>query len=91
MQEIWTLLARAPNTSIKGLSNINDVLHYKQRIFVPLTSQWWPKLLDKFHASLQGGHSGFLRTYKRLSRNFLWPGIRKETNNFVAECTECQR
>ncbi|TQE12665.1 hypothetical protein C1H46_001685 [Malus baccata] len=91
VQKVWNLLSQAPSTSIKGFSLFNDILHYKQRVFVPLTSQWRPKLLEEFHASLQGGHSGFLRTYKRLSRNFLWPGIRKDTKQFVAECTECQR
>ncbi|KAM1111179.1 hypothetical protein ACFX19_010480 [Malus domestica] len=91
VQKVWSLLLSAPNTFIKGFSLINEVVHYKQRVFVPLTSQWRPKLLAEFHASLQGGHSGFLRTYKRLTRNFFWPGIKRETKQFVAECTECQR
>lgn len=90
VQKVWNFLVQAPNTSIKGFSLINDVLHYKQRIFVPLASQWRPKLLEEFHASFQKGHSGFLQTYKRLSRNFLWLGIRKETKQFVVECMEFQ-
>ncbi|PRQ22490.1 putative nucleotidyltransferase, Ribonuclease H [Rosa chinensis] len=66
-------------------------LFYKDRIFVPETSEWRSKLLLEFHASLQAGHSGYLRTLTRLSRNFAWPGMRKDVKLYVASCDQCQR
>ena len=48
-------------------------------------------MLTEFHSSLQAGHSGYLRTYLRLSRSFAWPRMRKEVKRFVAECDQCQR
>lgn len=75
----------------KCFSLVNTRLHYKGKIFVPTTSDWRSKLLFEFHSSLQAGHSGFLRTYKRLSRNFAWPGMRKDVKAFVAACDQCQR
>lgn len=75
----------------KGFTLQGTRLYYKDRIFVPATSDWRTKILTEFHASLAAGHSGFLRTYKCLSRNFHWPGSRKDVKRFVASCDYCQR
>lgn len=75
----------------KGFSLVNNRLMYKSKIFVPKTSDWRAKLLHEFHSSLQAGHSGYLRTYVRLSRSFAWPGMRKAIKEFVASCDQCQR
>ncbi|PRQ60730.1 putative nucleotidyltransferase, Ribonuclease H [Rosa chinensis] len=77
--------------SKKGFTLHNTHLLYKGKFFVPLSSTWRTKLLYEFHSSLQAGHSGFLRTYHRLSRNFAWPGMRKEIKLFISECDQCQR
>jgi hypothetical protein len=47
--------------------------------------------MQELHCGKMGGHSGWLRTYKRISRNFLWPGIKKHVKTFVAECVVCQQ
>lgn len=39
VQEVWSSLLQDPHTSIKGFSMVNNILYYKQRVFVPLTSQ----------------------------------------------------
>ena len=45
----------------------NNRLLYKGRLVLPRTSSLIPRLLHTFHDSVLGGHSGFLRTYKRMS------------------------
>ncbi|XP_026398885.1 uncharacterized protein LOC113294724 [Papaver somniferum] len=50
----------------------NGVLSYKGRIVVPSSSTWCTNLLEEFHSNPIGGHSGFLRTYKRLQQSFYW-------------------
>ncbi|TQD76709.1 hypothetical protein C1H46_037743 [Malus baccata] len=77
--------SRAPFT-LKG-----DLIYYKTGIFVPASSAWRTRLLHEFHASPAAGHFGFLRTYKRLTNNFNWPGLKKEVKTFVAACDTCQR
>lgn len=42
----------------KGFSIKNGRLFYKDRIFVPETSDWRSKILHEFHSTLQAGHSG---------------------------------
>jgi len=38
-----------------------------------------------------GGHSGVFRTFKRLSGMFFWEGMRKDIQNYVAQCEICQK
>lgn len=48
-------------------------------------------LLKEFHSSPIGGHSGFLRTYKRLASVLYWQGMKKDVKRFVEECPVCQQ
>jgi len=52
-----------------GYSYSQNTLFYGNRLVVAETSGWIPQLLQEFHASLQGGHSGFYKTYRRLAKN----------------------
>ncbi|GFW44453.1 integrase catalytic domain-containing protein [Trichonephila clavipes] len=36
-----------------------------------------------------GGHLKFFKTYHRLSENFFWQNMYKDTKNFVRSCTVC--
>ncbi|CAI8615868.1 unnamed protein product [Vicia faba] len=48
-------------------------------------------MLQEFHNTPQGGHSGFLQTYKRIAVNVYWPGMKNAIQNFVKSCDTCQR
>ncbi|KAM1043675.1 hypothetical protein ACFX2A_035720 [Malus domestica] len=79
------------STSHRSFQLQGDLLYYKARIFVPSTSLWRSHFLKEFHAFSSLGHSGFLRTYKRLTHNFNWPGLKKDVKQFVVACDVCQR
>ncbi|XP_061993668.1 uncharacterized protein LOC133711581 [Rosa rugosa] len=49
------------------------------------------QIIKEFHEGKIGGHSGWLRTYKRISKKILWPRIKKQVRIFVSECIICQR
>lgn len=70
---------------------IQDELFHKGRIVLQATFSCIPKLLEEFHATPTGGHSGTFRTYKRLSSNLHWPGKLKMVQKFVSECLACQK
>ncbi|KAJ8629802.1 hypothetical protein MRB53_023125 [Persea americana] len=78
-------------SSIPHYSMQNGILRYKGRIVLPSSSPWCIKILHDFHHGPLGGHSGFLPTYQRISRNFYWKGIKQATKRYVAECDICQR
>lgn len=46
----------------------NGALRYKNRLVISKTSTLSPAILHTYHDSAFGGHSGFLRTYKRVAR-----------------------
>ncbi|XP_024021923.1 uncharacterized protein LOC21408495 [Morus notabilis] len=48
-------------------------------------------MVHEFHDSVIGGHSGFLRTYKRLSAVVLWRGMKRFIRDYVAHCEICQQ
>ena len=48
----------------------DGLLYYKGSIAIPPESSLKTRLLQEFHDAKIGGHSGVLRTWKRLAQNF---------------------
>ncbi|GFX47716.1 integrase catalytic domain-containing protein [Trichonephila clavipes] len=46
------------------------------------------KILESIHSEY-GGHLKFFKTYHRLSENFFWQNMYKDTKSFVRSCTIC--
>jgi hypothetical protein len=44
----------------------------------------------ELHATPTTGHFGFMKTYDRVKRSFLWDGMKQDIHSFVAECDVCQ-
>jgi hypothetical protein len=40
----------------------------------------------ELHTSSVGGHSGFLKTYHRVKKEFFWDGLKIDVQRFVAYC-----
>ncbi|KAL0550973.1 hypothetical protein IC582_010043 [Cucumis melo] len=72
-------------------SQKNSIWHYKDRLVLSRTSKLIPTMLNTFHDLVVGGHSGFLRTYKRLASELYWPGMKKDVQKYCEECVVCQR
>lgn len=47
-------------------------------------------LLQTFHSSGLGGHSGVKATYYRIKKVFYWPHLKKTVEDFVSKCPTCQ-
>ena len=59
-------------------------LRYKGRIVLIYDSPFIKIILHKMHSTPSAGHSGFLRTYKIVKKNFYWRGIKKIIAEYVA-------
>ncbi|OWZ08548.1 reverse transcriptase [Phytophthora megakarya] len=46
--------------------------------------------LHRYHASLEGGHQGIGRTYRRIQANFHSRGLYRSVQRYVGECTDCE-
>ena len=62
---------------------INGNLLYKKRIVLSKKSSLIPTLLYTFHDSILGGHSRFLRTYKRMCGELYWKGMKADVKKYV--------
>ena len=69
----------------------NGLVCYKNRVVIPPNSPIIKQLLREFHDSPIGGHSGVLRTYKRLAQQFYWPSMFQIVQDYVSSCDVCQR
>ncbi|GMI70628.1 hypothetical protein HRI_000732100 [Hibiscus trionum] len=49
------------------------------------------EILNFFHISPAGGHSGAHVTSQRVANVFYWKGLKREVRNLVKECGICQR
>ncbi|KAA0052082.1 ty3-gypsy retrotransposon protein [Cucumis melo var. makuwa] len=69
----------------------NGMLMFKNRLVILKNSSLIPVILDTFHNSVIGGHSGFLRTYKRVAGELYWDGMKADIKKHCEECLTCQR
>jgi hypothetical protein len=92
-ENVWTLIQRLQqdSTASDTFTWKNDSLWYKDRLYLCKNSQLKQKVLLELHTSSVGGHSGFLKTYHRVKKEFFWDGLKTDVQRFVAECLVCQQ
>ena len=89
-------LARIRDEIVKGsidwpkYSIVQWHLLYQGQLVLLKGSSLIPSLLHDYHNSLVGGHSGFLRTYKRVVADVYWMGMKQDIKHLVEECSICQ-
>ena len=86
-EEVWALIQKLQQDSStsKTFSWKNDLLWYKDHLYLCKNSQLKQKILMELHTYPLGGHSGFLKTYHGVKKDFFWDGLKSYIQNFVAE------
>lgn len=69
---------------------VRDLLFFKGKLYIPSSSPLKNVILEEFHSTLLGGHSGITKTYGRLKDNVYWEGMKQDVTNFVNSCLTCQ-
>jgi hypothetical protein len=92
-EKVWTLIQRLQQDSSASdtFTWKNDSLWYKDHLYLCKNSQLKQKVLLELHTSPVEGHSGFLKTYHRVKKDFFWDGLKTDVQRFVAECLVCQQ
>jgi len=67
------------------------MLYRKGKLVVGAVDALRQQLLQLFHDSATGGHSGVRVTKKRMSSIFYWKGLTKDVRNYIRSCMVCQR
>ena len=90
IQKIRSAMLQEP-ISKPGFTLRNGILYYKDRLVISSTSKFIPHMLQEFHDTKTGGHSGYYRTYRRLAANLYWVGMTFTVQKYVQDCTICQQ
>ncbi|XP_035545952.1 uncharacterized protein LOC118348436 [Juglans regia] len=69
----------------------HGLLLFKDKVVIPDDRALREKLLHEIHDTKMGGHSGVLRTCKRLRQQFYWPGMHKSLQEYIKACEVCQK
>ena len=87
-EKVWTLIQRLQQDSSGSyiLTWENDSLWYTNHLYLCKNSQIKQKVLLELHTSSVGGHSGFLKTYHRVKKEFFWDGLKTDVQRFVEKC-----
>lgn len=67
-----------------------DFILKEGHIWLPSGFKLIPSLLTKFHSTLTSGHMGIMRTMARLSDSFTWSSMKKDVQEFIVACLDCQ-
>ncbi|XP_076904819.1 uncharacterized protein LOC143560396 [Bidens hawaiensis] len=74
-----------PQHTIRG-----GVVYIRGKLLIPPLPTLRRKLLDEFHSSTLGGHSGINATYKRMIPLFVWSNLKNDITDFIRHCHTCQ-
>jgi RNase H-like domain found in reverse transcriptase/Reverse transcriptase (RNA-dependent DNA polymerase)/Integrase zinc binding domain/Chromo (CHRromatin Organisation MOdifier) domain/Retroviral aspartyl protease len=70
----------------------SEGLYYRnEKLVVPPVPAITNLVLSEMHDSKYSGHKGVTKTYELVTRDFYWPGLRKDVEAYVATCATCQR
>jgi len=84
------------STSAKSIrsskwSEIDGILYFWGKIYVPPTSDIRRKIIALCHDSLIAGHPGRWKTLELVSRNYWWPQMSRYIGQYTSTCDRCLR
>ena len=79
------------NTPDDWYTVVDDIIYYKNQIFLVSESNLKQKILEEVHDSPLAGHLGFLKMYRRLRDRFSWKGLKGDVLQYVRYCAVCQQ
>lgn len=90
LAKIWSELPSNP-AAFPGYTIRQGRLLYKGRMVVARTSPIVQRLLHAYYNGVLGGHSGGLKTYRRIAADWFWVGMKRDVTAYVGRCEICQR
>lgn len=90
IQQLITGLTQDANSHVRFLWD-QGVLTHKEHLVVGNSTDLKHKIIEEYHNSSVGGHSGIDKTSRRIKRTFYWKGLQKDVQQFISECHICQR
>lgn len=70
---------------------VDDIIYYKDQIYLVPESKLKQKILKEIHASPLAGHPRFFKTYRQLRERFSWKELKDDVLQYMHECAICQQ
>jgi transposase InsO family protein len=67
------------------------IFYRGEKLVVPPNPDIRQYVLSEMHDAKYSGHKGATKTYELVARDFWWPGLRKDVEQYVSTCLTCQR
>lgn len=90
LQQLLQQIQQEPQKH-EGFKIINGMLFYRNKLYIPSSSPLKQSLLEEFHSSLFGGHSGIHKTWGIIKENVYWEGMKSDVIQFINSCEVCQQ
>lgn len=90
--EIQSLLEKIAtgDTSVQEFTVHDGLIKKGGKIWLGSDTTLKRTILRSVHDSAVGGHSGVRATYHRMHRNFAWKGMKKDVEEYIAQCNVCK-
>jgi hypothetical protein len=69
----------------------DGLLYHKGKIWIPNDIDLKKLIMEAEHDSMVAGHMGMDKTTEMIRRNFFWPKMGEEIEDYVRSCEDCQR
>jgi len=92
LQQIRDGNTRSKQLSLAECTESQDArLVYRGRTYVPDYMPLKLRLIQDFHETPAAGHPGRSKTLELLARQYYWPKMHKDVDQFLRNCHTCQR
>lgn len=82
---------KGKGTNNKGYAFVHGQLRKNGRLVVGSNIELRKEILQIWHSTPVGGHSGSDNTYRKIAALFYWKGMREEVQKLIKGCDICQR
>src|ERR1700712_2354959 len=76
---------------LSEITYADGLLYYKGKIWVPNDIDLKKLIMEAEHDTNVAGHMGMDKTTEMIRRNFFWPKMAEEIEDYVRSCEDCQR
>jgi hypothetical protein len=73
-----------------GFSLHEGLIKKQGKVWIGANFALRTKIIQAFHSSATGGHSGTQASCQRIQKLFSWKGLKNSVTSFVKQCSICQ-
>ena len=86
-------MAENVTESLSTVYSLNEkgLILYKNRLYVPNIPKVKLLILNEIHRNPYLGHPGYQKIITMLHKDYFWPNMKNELEEYIARCFECQQ